>query len=77
MTTPAPEAIEAAARAIDAAEDLEALADNSVIRDKSGDVGIIFNGKIWYPETAPLNLHTAKRYLPAIVLYEPSQEATR
>lgn len=47
---------------------LVGLPNETLIRDKFGDVGIIFNGSIWSPETAALPLTYAHRYLPMVVL---------
>ncbi|GAA1498812.1 hypothetical protein [Paeniglutamicibacter kerguelensis] len=54
-------------------EQLTSLPNNSVIEDCSGDVGSIFNGKIWHPETAPLSLGRATRYLPATVVHQGTE----
>lgn len=57
-------------RVITTEEELDALSEVSVIHDSQGDVGTILNGRIWYPETAPLARRMSRRYLPATVLYE-------
>lgn len=49
--------------------ELEALPNDTVIKDSDGDVGVVFNGYVWYPETLPVSLVRAKRYLPATVVY--------
>ncbi|GGJ74481.1 hypothetical protein [Glutamicibacter ardleyensis] len=51
---------------------VDGLPDNTVIEDNVGDVGIIFNGHIWYPETNPLSIErVAKRYGPFTIRYRP------
>jgi len=51
-----------------------ALPNNTAVQDKQGDVGVILNGWIWYPETARQNLvYAFKHYGPFIVLQAPTE----
>lgn len=64
----------ASPRTVTTVEELDALPNNALIRDSQGDHGIVFNGQIRYPESASLTLqYVAKHFLPASVLYVPSE----
>jgi hypothetical protein len=53
-------------------EELDALPNDTVIRDCMGDVGVVFGGHVWYPETSPVSRSkVGKNYLPATVLFSP------
>lgn len=53
---------------------LEALPEQTPIRDRFGDVGIVQAGKVHYPETAPQTFErTIKKYAPLTVLHVPGQ----
>lgn len=54
---------------INGLSELETLPNDTVIKDSEGDVGVIFNGYVWYPETSPVSFVRAKRYLPATIVY--------
>lgn len=51
---------------------LTGLPNNTVIEDSSGDIGIIFNNEIWYPECNPMSIdRAAQRYAPFIIRHSP------
>lgn len=52
------------------------LPDGTTVRDSMGDVGVIREGWINYPETAPLTLAYAQRYAPFKVVTEPGDSST-
>jgi len=59
-------------RTITTREEVEALADGSVLIDSHGDVANL-RDDFWFSyETAPMTHHRMAKYLPATVLYEPA-----
>jgi len=50
---------------------LEDLAEDTQVVDRMGDVGVVRDGWIDYPETAPLSLTYAQRFAPFTVVPEP------
>lgn len=57
------------ARTITTAAELAALTPDECVRDRMGDVGVVRDGHIYYPETAPQTLErAARKYGPFLVL---------
>lgn len=52
---------------------MEALPDGSVFIDLSGDIGTVHTARVWYPETSPISLTYAARYLPARVIHRGAE----
>lgn len=55
---------------VETTADLADLPNGSAICDRQGDVGVILNGNVWYPETAPMPYaRVARLSLPAAVVH--------
>ena len=56
-------------------EQLQALAPQTAILDKHGDLGMVEHEHIKFAETAPLSMeYVAKHNLPATVIYNPRRQ---
>ena len=62
------------ARVVTTMEELDALHDGTLIVDRQGDSGYVWQGAVHYPETAVLPVdYTLKHYGPFKVHYEPEE----